>query len=76
MVSSLAVWHADLVEAGSIMQHVPDYQQIADRDCLCFCRRAYQKCPAQLTKAGRSKDAALFNTHFDVDQISDNCRFR
>lgn len=44
--------------------------------CLCCCRRAYTKCPAQLKKAGRSEDAALFNTHFDVDQISDNCRFR
>ena len=41
-----------------------------------WCRRAYQKCPAQLSKQGRAEDAALINTQFDVDQISDNCRFR
>ncbi len=40
------------------------------------CRRAYQKCPAQLSKQGRADDAALINQRFDVDQISDNCRFR
>ncbi|KAL3133656.1 hypothetical protein ABBQ32_008167 [Trebouxia sp. C0010 RCD-2024] len=44
-----------------------------ERDAL---RRAYQKCPGKLSKQGRTEDAALINQQFDVDQISDNCRFR
>ena len=46
------------------------------QDCGAECRRAYQKCPAELSRQGRAADAALINQNFDVDQISDNCRFR
>ena len=48
----------------------------AQKGICVSCRRAYQKCPAQLSKQGRADDAALINQRFDVDQISDNCRFR
>ena len=50
--------------------------RVAEKGGSVLCRRAYQKCPAQLSKQGRADDAALINQRFDVDQISDNCRFR
>lgn len=74
-------WIRELYQNTSLVDRQPEAiwrGRVADddypeRDAL---RRAYQKCPAQLSKQGRADDAALINQRFDVDQISDNCRFR